>query len=88
MVESWPARLMGERTAGVVASAARTAVNGGSGPLIFVPRATHTGNRDCRGHGSDGGSWHIVVLPLDRHVTARRLEPGLPRPLGGVRSFV
>jgi hypothetical protein len=38
LVESWPARLVGETTAGNggVAYAVQTAVNGGSKPLIFV----------------------------------------------------
>jgi hypothetical protein len=35
-----------KRTAGMVASAAQTAANGGSEPLIFVPRAAHTGKAD------------------------------------------
>ena len=43
MVQSWPARLVGKRTAGMVrvGYAVRTAVNGGSELLIFVPRAAH-----------------------------------------------
>ena len=43
VIESWPARLVGERTAGMVASAAQTAANRGSELLIFVPPAAHTG---------------------------------------------
>jgi hypothetical protein len=44
VVESWPARLVGQRTAGMVgfAYAVRTAGNAGSEPLIFVPRAAHS----------------------------------------------
>ncbi len=43
MVESWPARLVGEGTSAVArpGTKARTAVNDGSELLIFVPRAAH-----------------------------------------------
>ena len=42
--EGWAARLVGERTAGMVGSGyeARTAGNGGSEPLIFVPVTAHS----------------------------------------------
>ena len=53
MVESWPARLVGERTTGSVASAAQTVANGGPEPLIFVPRAAHTGKADPPRHCAD-----------------------------------
>ena len=44
MVDSWPAGLVGERTVGMVGRVrGADAVNGGSEPLIFVPRAAHTG---------------------------------------------
>ena len=59
MVESWPARLVGERAAGVVGRVrGQTAVNGGSELLIFVPRAAHSHDKVDSGHvarcGVDG----------------------------------
>ena len=43
VVESWPARLVGERTAGMVGASARCRwSSAGSGPMIFALQAAHS----------------------------------------------
>jgi hypothetical protein len=61
VVESWPARLVGERAAaGGVAYAVQTVVNGGSEPLIFVPRAGPSHDRVATRHRSAGCNPQIL----------------------------
>ena len=66
MVESWPARLVGERTAGVVgvAYAVLMAVNGGSELLIFVPRMAHRCDLSLSSAYSGMSSWRCQIVHL------------------------
>jgi hypothetical protein len=78
VVHGRPARLAGERPAGMVGSrAVRTAVNGGSKPLIFVLRVAHTGKGGARPRLRLGFTAHRGAA--SEWQSRRCLEPRLPR---------